>query len=42
MELNQPTRDSIDEGSNATIVKVNPSGMPNDSAAALGPSRTPG
>jgi hypothetical protein len=29
MKLNQPARDLIGEGANATIVTVNPSGTPN-------------
>jgi hypothetical protein len=41
MELNQPARDLIGKGANATIVTVNPSGTPNVSVVWVGLDPTP-
>jgi hypothetical protein len=41
MKLNQPARDLIGEGANATIVTVNPSGTPNVSVVWVALDSTP-
>jgi hypothetical protein len=41
MKLDQPARDLIGEGANATIVTVNPSGTPNVSVVWVALDSTP-